>query len=113
MNEEERQGGWAGPGGACGGAASHVLEAVEHLELVLVVPLGGDELVEAVDGGQAVHHVGAEERVDVVRRELTRGGSVLGPVGHVTHQPGGRGWGRENDDHGDTHNANNYTNNNG
>ena len=112
MRRSDRAGG-RGPGGVCGGAASHVLEAVEHLELLLVVPLGGDELVEAVDGGQAVHHVGAEERVDVVRCELTRGRSVLGPVGHVTHQLGGRGWGREDDNYSDTHNANNYTNNNG
>ena len=69
----------------------HVLEVVEHLVLILIVPLGGDERVEAVDGGQSVHHVGAEERVDVVSGEFTGSGPVLCPVGHVTHQLGGCG----------------------
>ena len=78
-----------------GAGDSQVLEVVEHFELLVVVPLGGDELAEAVDGGQSVQDVGAEERVDVAGGEATGGGTVLRPVGHVTHQLGGRGWGKQ------------------
>lgn len=65
---------------------SHILEAVEPDKLLLIVPLDGGDLIEAVDGNQVVDDMCAQERVDVVRGELPAAGSVLGPVGHMTHQ---------------------------
>ena len=68
---------------------SHMLEAVEAAILLLIVPLNGDDLVEAVYSGQSVDDVGAQEGVDVVWGKFGNAGSVLGPVGHVAHKPTG------------------------
>lgn len=65
---------------------SHILEAAELLVLLFIVPLNGTQLVEAVDGGQGVDDVGAQEGIDVVCCEFAGAGPVLGPVGHVAHQ---------------------------
>lgn len=65
---------------------SHFPEAVEPAVLLIVVPLSGADLVEAVDGGQRVDNVCAQEGIDVVWCEFANVGPVLGPVGHVAHQ---------------------------
>lgn len=65
---------------------SHIPEVVEPAVLLLIVPLDGVDLVEAVDGCQSVDDVCAQEGVDVVWGEFRTAGSVLGPVGHVAHQ---------------------------
>lgn len=54
--------------------------------MLLIVPLDGADLVEAVDGGQSVNDVCAQEGVDVVCGKFGTAGPVLGPVGHVAHQ---------------------------
>lgn len=59
---------------------------VEPDELLLIVPLDRGDLVEAVDGGQSVDDVCAQEGVNVVRGEFATAGPILGPVGHVAHQ---------------------------
>lgn len=71
-------------------ASLHIFEVVEPGVHLLIIPLDGGELVEAVDGGQQVDDVRAQEGVDVVRRELASVVPVLGPVCHVTHQFTGR-----------------------
>lgn len=71
-------------------APLHSLEVVEPGVHLLVVPLDGGELVEAVDGGQRVDDVCTQEGVDVVRREFASVGPELGPVCHVTYQFTGR-----------------------
>lgn len=54
--------------------------------MLLIVPLDSADLVKAVDGGQSVDHMRAQEGIDVVWGELGSAGPVLGPVGHVAHQ---------------------------
>lgn len=65
---------------------SHILEIVEPGILILIVPLNGADLVEAVDGGQSVDDMCAQEWVDVVCSEFGTAWPVLGPVGHVANQ---------------------------
>lgn len=64
-------------------ASLHIFEVVEPGVRLPIIPLDGGELVEAVDGGQRVDDVRAQEGVDGVV-------PVLGPVCHVTHQFTGR-----------------------
>lgn len=71
-------------------ASLHILEVVEPSVHLLIVPLDVGELVEAVDGGQRIDDVRAQEGVDVVRGELASIAPVLGPVCHVTDQFTGR-----------------------
>lgn len=63
-----------------------ILQAVEAAIHLLIIPLNRNNLVEAVDRGQSVDDMGAKERINVVWGEFSATGSVLGPVGHVTHQ---------------------------
>lgn len=65
---------------------SHILKAVEAAVLLLIVPLDGAELVEAVDGGQRVDNVCAQEGIHIGWGEFASSRPVLGPVGHVAHQ---------------------------
>lgn len=64
----------------------HTLETVQPFVHLHIIPLDGGDLVEAVDGGQRVDDVRAQEGVDVVWGEFGTTGPVLGPVRHVTHQ---------------------------
>lgn len=64
----------------------HILETVEPFVHLHIIPLDGADLVEAVDGGQCVDDMRAQEGVDVVRGEFGTARPVLGPVCHVTHQ---------------------------
>lgn len=50
--------------------------------LAALLVLALDEAV-VLDGGEGVDDVRAEGGVDVVRRELARSWSLLGPAGHV------------------------------
>lgn len=52
------------------------------LVLAALLVLTLDETV-VLDGGEGVDDVRAEAGVDVVRRELARSRSLLGPAGHV------------------------------
>lgn len=68
---------------------SRILEPVEHGKLLVIIPLGGGDLVEAVDGGHSVDDMCAQEGVDVFCHEFGTAWPVLGPVCHVAHQPVG------------------------
>lgn len=48
--------------------------------------LNGADLVEAVNGGQSIDDMGAQEGIDVIWCEFASTRSVLGPVGHMAHQ---------------------------
>lgn len=54
--------------------------------MLLIIPLDSADLVEAVDGGQSVDDVCAQERINVAWGKFCNTGPVLGPVGHMTHQ---------------------------
>lgn len=65
---------------------SHLFETVELFVLLFIVPLDRADLVEAVDSGQSVDDMRAQEGINVAWGEFAILGPVLGPVGHVAHQ---------------------------
>ena len=58
--------------------------------MLLIIPLDKADLVEAVDGGHSINDMGAQKGVNVVGSEFANAGPVLGPIGHMAHQPIGR-----------------------
>lgn len=66
------------------------LQGVERLVEDVIVPLIGYQLIVAVDDGEGVDQMGAEERVHILWHVLPLTGPVLRPVGEVAGHLHGR-----------------------